>query len=173
MKRNVIRTSIVLYGEIELDPIKWMEWYEYAKNLTVKVGYCPNYVGISGQSFKSDSILTISKTEKKFKKTVEAGGKFDSLDVYSLPPDFKQAAFDYETYMARYCSYEPHFALVTLLQGDFLKIDVDSVIEELKEFIKFREGQIFEMTAPESPFFYASKVNPASYYKSLKILKEI
>jgi hypothetical protein len=29
------------------------------------------------------------------------------------------------------------------------------------------------MTNPESPFFYAAKVNPVSYYKSLKILKEI
>ncbi|NLP45410.1 hypothetical protein [Acetivibrio saccincola] len=173
MKKNIIKTSIVLYGEIKNDSVIWKKWYEYAKSFIEKVGYCPNYVGISGQSFKSKHILSISRIEKKFIKTVENGETFDSLEVYSLPPNFNQAAFDYEIHMARICSYEPHFILATLLQKDFLKIDVDNVINELKEFINFKNGQIFEMTNPESPFFYAAKVNPVSYYKSLKILKEI
>ena len=172
MKKNVIRTSITLYGEIESNPVKWLEWFTYAKTLTEEIGYNPNYVGISGTSFKSGNILTLAKTEKRFKKAVEAGEAFDSLDVYSLPDEFKQAVFDYKTYMVRYCSYEPHHITIILLQEDFSKINTEKVIENLKTFIKFSMGQIFEMSALESPFFYASKANPASHYKSLNILKE-
>lgn len=172
MRKNVIRTSITLYGEVQLDAAKWLEWFDYTKRLNDEIGYNPNYVGISGKSFKSGSILTIAKAEKRFKKAVEAGEYFDSLDVYSLPEEFKQAAFDYQTYMVRYCSYEPHHVTITLNQEDYSKIDEDKVIEDLKKFIKFSEGQIFEMSSTESPFFYASKVNPASYYKTLKILRK-
>lgn len=64
MKKNIIKTSIVLYGEIKNDSVIWKKWYEYAKSFIEKVGYCPNYVGISGQSFKSKHILSISRIEK-------------------------------------------------------------------------------------------------------------
>jgi hypothetical protein len=173
LNKNDLRISIVLYGGIETSPLKWWEWYLYTKGLNEKLGRNPHHVSLSGDSFPPGSMLTFSGAEKKLKKAVEAGEHFKYLSLYSMPEQSMKAGFDHITYMLRTCFSEPCRILITLLPEDYLKLNVDEVVDELKNFIQFSSGQIFEMSISEFPFGYVTKSKPASQYKTLKIIKEL
>jgi len=173
VKKDIIKSCITLYGGIEDASAKWWDWYEFSKSLTQKLGFSPNYVGASSKTFKSDKISTIQKAESKLKKAVEGGEKFQSLEVYALPDEFKQAAFDYNTYIVRYKGFQPHHITLAMPQETFNSLKVDEIVQALKEYIDFVSGEIYEISVFESPFFYASKANPPSYFKSLKVIREI
>jgi len=174
MKETDLRTSIALYGKIENEAIQWWEWFLFSKELTNKLGYTPNYVGITSKSsFKSGKILELNRATKRLDKSVKENEEICSIDLISLPEMFKQAAFDYFTSMVRYAGpHDPQQITITMPSKDFCHLEDDKIIEKLKQFIIFSTGQIYEMSALESPLFYASKANPPSYYKSLNILRE-
>lgn len=47
-------TSVILWGEIDThDNEQWTNFYHYSLKLFNSVGLVPNYMGVSGESFKS------------------------------------------------------------------------------------------------------------------------
>jgi len=174
MKNEDLRTSITLYGKIEDDVMQWWEWFLFSKELTSKLGYIPNYVGITSKScFKSGKILELNRASKRLDKSVKENEEINSIDLYSLPEKFKQAAFDYFTSMVRYAGpHDPQHITISIPSKDFYHLEDENTIERLKQFIIFSTGQIYELSSSESPIFYASRVNPPSYYKTLKLLRE-
>jgi hypothetical protein len=96
-----------------------------------------------------------------------------SLAVYSLPNDFTQAAFDYNFYLGRNGNGGNQYIILTFPRELYGTIETASIISELKGFIQFENGQVFEMSRYECPMFYAAKVNPPSTYQSLKIIKNM
>lgn len=171
LKRKTV--SIVLYGNVNIDNNDWVKWYNYSKNQSIELGYPPNYIGIIGQSFTFGKIYSLQTVEKKLKKSLESGEKFDAISIYFLPNCYKQAAFDYDLYLTRTTiGRHPHIIL-TVLAENFSSMNVDCILEKLKEHIEFSSGQIFEMFNNESPQFYAAKVNSSKSFKSLIIIKDL
>lgn len=170
-ERNTI--SIVLYGNTSSKTSDWLKWYEYAINQINGLGFEPNYIGITGKSFNSGKIAPLNQVDKKLRKSFEDGEIIVSIAVYSLPDDFKQAAFDYNVYLSRTTQGKyPHIVL-TISGNAHSKFDTNNIIKMLKEHIEFTSGQMFEMSNYESPQFYAAKVNPPDLYKTLKVTQEI
>ncbi|WP_163538047.1 hypothetical protein [Gracilibacillus sp. YIM 98692] len=143
-------TSIVLYGEMDkMDTNKWLKFYKYSKKLSSELSFEPNYIGLIGEDFKSGKVLTIKRTEKRLLKSLSNGSCLTSMELYSLPDDFKQAAFDYNFYLARIVNeinHKPSKIILTVPTEMYEIINTDSVISNLKEFIQFKEGEIFELS---------------------------
>jgi hypothetical protein len=173
MIKDEMRISIVVYGEIESGPAKWWEWYLYARAFNARIGRNPDFAGITGDSFQVGRVLTLAGADKELKKSVERGDRFQYISLYAMPEHSRQAGFDHLTYMLRTCFSQPNRILVTLFQEDYLKLNADQVIGELKQFIRFSSGQVFEMAISESPFGYVMQAHPAAHYKTLKIIKDL
>ena len=167
-------TSIVLYGNIdEFDTDKWSDFYNIAKYLSKTLSVQANYIGIEGEEFKSSKLLTIKRTEKRLLKSLTNGNSLLSMALYSLPDGFTQAAFDYNFYLGRDKNEDSHNQskiLLTIPTEVYSEINTPSIICTLKEFIQFKEGEIFELSRYETPLFYASRVNEIEDYETLKIL---
>jgi hypothetical protein len=172
MKKDDLRISIVLYGEIESNPLEWWEWYLSAKGLNEQLGRNLHYLGITGESFPPGCMLTFAGAEKRIKKAVDLGERLKYLSLYSMQNQSMQPGFDHITYMLRTCFSEPHRIFITLLPQDYLKLNSGEIVNKMKKFIRFSSGQIFEMSISESPFGYVMKSNPVSHYKTLKIIRE-
>lgn len=167
-------TSIVLYGEIDkLDTNKWLKFYNYSKKLCTEMSFEPNYIGLIGEEFKTGKVLTIRRTEKRLLKSITNGNSLTSMSLYSLPDEFTQAAFDYNFYISRNLNehnQKPSKIILTLPTEIYEKINTDCVISNLKDFIQFKEGEIFDLSRFETPMIYASKVNDINSFESLKII---
>lgn len=95
-------TSIVLYGEIDkCDTNRWIDFYNYSKKIAYELSFEPNYIGLIGEGFKSGKLLTTKRTEKRLLKSLANGSSLSSMALYSLPDEYKQAAFDYNFYLGR------------------------------------------------------------------------
>lgn len=166
-------TSIVLYGGIKLnDSLSWLEFYEYACSLIEEVKVEPNFIGVTGQSFKTGKVSPLKRAQQKLIKSINDEEEIVSLAIYSLPKDYKIAAFDYNVYICRTSQLkEPHI-IVTFSDNLYQLIDQSTVIKKLKELIIFQSGQVFELSKMESPQIYASKANSLNAFKTLKILEE-
>ncbi|ARU60633.1 hypothetical protein CBW65_05695 [Tumebacillus avium] len=167
------RTSIVLYGEIDLEGNAWLSWLEYCKDLAEKLGFPPNYLGVTGEAFKSGKILSLSRTQNRLKKSIVANEEFESVAVYSLPSDFNTAIFDYDLYFVRTRLYEPSHLMVSMSSEVFEKIEVNELLSELKKHISFVSGEIFMLSKEQSSGLYAAKVNPPASFRSLRVIEEL
>ncbi|MFC4323230.1 hypothetical protein [Litchfieldia salsa] len=167
-------TSIVLYGEIdEFDTDKWIDFYNISKDLSKKLSFEPNYIGLDGEEFKSGKVLTVKRTEKRLLKSLANRKSLLSMSLYSLPEDFTQAAFDYNLYLGRDKNEDSHNQskiILTIPTEVYRELNTPNIIATLKEFIQFKEGEIFELSRYETPLLYASRLNEIEYFETLKIL---
>lgn len=169
-KKNI---SITLYGSIEEADGAWLEWYSYCKLLTTQLGYEPNYIGVISKSFNSGKVVTISRMEKKLMKIIKDNEFIRSLSVYSLPKEFVQAAFDYHTLITRGCVNELHHITLTFPSERYNNLKIEPILNGLKNFINFSNGEIYELPYSECPLFYAAKVNSIEDYKGLRIIRTL
>ncbi|HEY9061485.1 MAG TPA: hypothetical protein VIO64_13405 [Pseudobacteroides sp.] len=163
--------SIVLYGSVSDNIGSWKNWYEYSKKQIQDLNFEPNYIGISGTNFKSSKINTLRRIEKKLIEAFDNSEILSSLELYSMPDEFKQAAFDYNIYMIRTANLRCQRVFITLNRDIIQAININSVVESLKKHIDYTNGEVFEMTNFDNPQFYAAKMNEPSDYKSLKIIE--
>lgn len=169
-----LTTSIVLYGDIDPnDSTKWLDFYGGTIELIKSLNLTPNYLGVTGHSFKSGKIATINRVEKKLIKALNNGEEVVSLAIYSLPDDYRIAAFDYNVYISRTRQLGNPHLLATFSTDLFESLSQEKVISQLKQYIDFHSGQVFQLNNLESPQIYASKANSKSVFKSLKVIKEI
>ncbi|MEW4370824.1 hypothetical protein [Paenibacillus kandeliae] len=171
---NFLTTSIVLYGDINnKDSSKWREFYYSSRELMQMIEVKANYVGISGESFKSKKVLDIQRVQKKIIKALDNSSEIDSFALYSLPEGFTTAVFDYDCYICRTSSTMPSHILITFSNELFKNVDLEKIVSKFKGYINFQSGQVFQLSNLESPQIYALQTNSLNTFKSLKIIKEI
>lgn len=113
--------------------------------------------------------MKLSKNEKKVLNEIKSGQEIKYISMFSLPEDFQSASFDYDVMIVR----NSQFTTVTVNKGDFNKIDEQKLVQLLSKYVNKGQCEIYEMDRYESPLIYASKANPTSFFKTLKIIKEI
>jgi hypothetical protein len=167
-------TSIVLYGEIDkYDTKRWIDFYNYSKEIANELSPGLNYIGLIGEEFKSGKVLTTKRIEKRLLKSLSNGNSLSSMALYSLPNDFKQAAFDYNFYLGRDVNeYNTNTSkiVLTLPTDTYMNINNQAIISSLKEFIQFKEGEVFELSRFETPMIYAMRVTDIGSFKTLNVL---
>ncbi|SHJ43504.1 hypothetical protein SAMN02745163_01961 [Clostridium cavendishii DSM 21758] len=161
--------SITIYGENIDNDFKWEDWYEDAKKIIESLGYDYNYVGIRTQKLNSGKVMKLSRNEKKVLNEIQSGQEIKYISMFSLPEDFQSASFDYDVMIVK----NSQFTTLTVNKGDFNKIDEQKLLQLLSKYVDNGHGEIYEMDRYESPLIYASKANPTSFFKTLKIIKEI
>jgi hypothetical protein len=167
-----LKFCLTLYGEINLSSTEWWECYNLIKKIILSMNYKPNYIGIQSKSFKSGKILILDRSEDRLKKALDNGETLDSLDVLSLEPGFKQAAFDYNVSVLVYKDFKPHHITVTVKDGNkFENLCHDVIVEDLKEYIRFESGKIYQLSISEDPLIYVLKGKPDSNVKGLNVIK--
>jgi hypothetical protein len=161
--------SITVYGENIDNDFKWEQWYEDAKKIIKLLGYDYNYVGIRTQKLNSRKVMKLNRNEKKVLSEIQSNREIKHISMFSLPQDFQSASFDYDVMIVR----NSQFITLTINKSDFNKIDEQQLLLLLSKYINNLHGEIYEMDRYELPLIYASKANPTSFFKTLKIIKEI
>ena len=165
MEANTI--SITLWGD-GLIRGKWLEWYNYVGTLFEKIGYERTHIAMGSDSYTNKKIVTVSRKEKQILQILKNGGKPTRFSCYSLPKDYKTAAFGYNVMMVR----ESDYTTLIMNMSDFAKIDVDSIISQLMQYIVFECGEIYQMDRAEMPLIYAARANPIDSFKSYNSIKK-
>lgn len=161
-----LTTSLVLWGCVKEN--SWMDWYMCINKFAGDNGFDNIHFGIKGDSFKSGKIMSKRGVEKKIYNSINNRENIVSMALYSLPEEYKQASFDYDLYMGLSTLEKAHVILSTTRTNfDFAEIG-----NELRRFVYFEKGQVFQMSNHESPQFYAYQVNPRSMYSTLNVLNE-
>lgn len=160
---------ITLYGDIKTNDDKWGLWYNDAKNIVKLLGYEPNYFSIDSTTFKSGKVMSLKRSEKKLLKSIDAGDEIRWITIYSLPIDYRVASFDYDVLLIRGTEHVSLLANVS----DFKNTNEEMLLDSLKQHIAFKYGEIYDMDRDECPLIYASKANPPSSFKTLKVIKNI
>lgn len=158
--------SFLLYINLINDHFDWLGWYSFSKEIIRKIGYSCNYIAVESQHFHSGKVLQLRRNEKRLLNEINGGSRIDNIQLMFLPPNFNTAVFDYEAQIIKYND----FIMLTVNKHDFNKVDINMFITEMEKYIHVTYYEIFEMSRYETPFLYATKDNPKSFFKTLKIL---
>lgn len=155
------RISYTIWGTTK-QKNDWIEWYNNVKSLFNEFGYAITHIGIISQSFKSNKILTISRNEKKIVKALQDGEIPNSIECYSLQPNFRTAMFDYEILCIRNVGY-----MTFVINDTDLNLNREKkIITFEKKFITIEKGEVYSTTNKEVPMIYAEtkdSTNLATY----------
>lgn len=163
METNTI--SITLWGNGQIKG-RWLEWYNDVGTIFKELGYKRTHIGMQSKSYVNRKIVTVARKEAQILQLLQAGEKPMSMSCYSLDKEYKQASFDYNIMAVRHSKY---LSLI-LNKSDSKIIDVNSVVVNLKQYIEFECGEIYQMERNEMPLIYAARANPPDAFKSLKVL---
>ena len=172
MREKAIK-SIALFGDgSSEDTITWSKFYEYCIGLFQSLDLPLNYLGVIGGPFKSNKILRAKNAQNRLLKSFADGAEFKSLELYSLPDDYQIAVYDYDFYVCRTIHDDVSNILISTSDEYFNQVNCEKLVEELKQFIRFRSGMIFEMWNKESPQLYVAVRDSGQAFNSLKIISE-
>ena len=93
----------------------WDKWYFDVKEFFENYGYEVTHFGIISQSYNSGKLLTVARKEKEMIDKIRKGEKPILMSLYSLPPKYKSASFDYNMSMVR----REGFISVTINECDY------------------------------------------------------
>lgn len=160
--------SITLRGNA-LKKGKWIEWYEYICSIIHELGYNRTHLAIESETYTTKKIVTISRKEKQILQLLDNGLQPTSFSIYSLPKDYKIASFDYNVLVVR----EKNYISFIVNRYDFEKLDVDGFVSQMKRYIEFDNGEIYQMDRCEVPLIYAAQANSLDTYTTLEVLKQL
>lgn len=166
MDNNTI--SITLRGNT-LKKGKWVEWYEYTCSIIHELGYDRTHLAIESDTYTTKKIVTIGRKEKQILQLLKSGLKPTSFSIFSLPKNYTTASFDYNILVVR----EKNYISLILNQYDLDKIDVNDYVSQMKMYIEFENGEVYQMDRCEMPLIYAAQANSMDAYKTLKVFKRL
>jgi hypothetical protein len=175
MNKSQTKTIITMYGDIDFhSKNRWEQWLLFSADFISGNGFSPTHIGIiSEKEFKSGKIIDYKKAQNRIKKTIE-NETIKSMELYSLPENFKQALFDYNILTIKEETINFHNLISIIVPNDiFKRNDKALLIKKMKKHIALKEGEIFEISYPENPIMYIGKMNGADYYKTLNIIERI
>lgn len=159
--------SITLNGVVFDDNNKWLEWYNESKMLIKSLGYEPTHVGIASSTLNTGKVMNLKRYEKEIFNSIQSGDKIEYISVYSLPNKYDSASFDYNVFLAR----DDGYLTLIMNKSDFNNKKEEYLISILKKYIDSTSCEIYEMDRRECSLLYAAKDNPASFFKSINIIK--
>lgn len=168
-------TVITMYGESNLEnKNRWKEWLLFSKDIIMKSGFSPTHIGImSAKNFKSGKIIDFKRAKNRIEKAMEID-VIKNMELYSLPENFKQALFDFHILTIKEENIDSLDNISVIFKNhSFDNLDKNLLISEMRSFINLKEGEVFEISYPENPLMYISKLNSADYYKTLNIIKKL
>jgi hypothetical protein len=164
-----------MYGGIDFyNKKRWEQWLLFSTDFILENGYSPTHIGIiSEKEFKSGKIIDYKKAQNRIKNALEKE-IIKSMELYSLPENFKQALFDYNILSIKEENSNGYNLISIIVPKDiFKKNDKILLVQKMKKHIELKEGEIFEISYPENPIMYIGKMNSADYYKTLNIIERI
>lgn len=147
----------------------WLEWYEDIKVFFHSLKYDLTHFGITGDTYNSDKILTVSRKEKEFIKKLESNIYPTCVECYSLLPNYQIAMFDFNIACIRSDSY----ISIVLKKEDITSRIEKSVIELEKKYVIGTKGEIYSTSDKEVPMIYAETGDTKTLdtYKFIKRIK--
>ena len=146
----------------------WLEWYKDVKAFFNSLGYGLSHFGITGDTYNSDKILTVSRKEKEFINKLESRIYPTCVECYSLLPNYQIAMFDFNIACIRSDSY----ISIVLKKDDVTSSIEKSVIELEKKYIIGTKGEIYSTSDKEVPMIYA-ETGDAKNLDTYKFIKRI
>ena len=163
-----LTVSLTLWGKL-LNEHSWNEWYIDVKKIFEMLELNITHLGIDSPRYHSGKVLTVSRKEKEILQSFEEGEFPTSFSCYSLPKDYRTAAFDYNLFILR-----REDLITIIMKEEYYDVDkADSFITVLNKYIDMERGQIYEMDISDLPLFYARGANDISFYKTLKVIKNL
>ncbi|WP_026650781.1 hypothetical protein [Butyrivibrio proteoclasticus] len=161
------RITITLWGDGKSKE-KWCEWYLDAVEMMQQIGYKCTHIGIYSDSYDSGRAYTRGRKEKEIIAKLEAGEKVQSLSCYSLPKDYRSAAFDY------YCSCirSEEYCSVILYEDDYTEENEKLILSTLSKYILPEEGEIFANDRSEVSLLY-TETKDRGNLKTYEFIKKI
>ncbi len=159
--------SITLWGD-GLIKGNWLDWYNDIGIIFQQLGYKRTHIGIECKSYVNKKIVTIERKERSIINILQSGDMPKSLSCYSLSKEYKVAMFDYDIMAVRQSEY----ISVIVNKSDLAKVEMENIISDLKQYIEFRRGEVYQMDREEMPLLYAANAKTINPFKSLEILKK-
>lgn len=171
---NRLMKCIVLYGDVDNDADLWIKWLRYASS-TISV-YSNNniFISVQGDGFKDSKIHEYNdRYDSKIKSKLSNDKNIKTIEFYSLPKNYKQAAFDYDVYLSRVSGRRASFVQMTILDEIFKKLDLSlkDIQLSLSKHLDIESTLAFEMDALEFPSKFIMSKGKNCNLKTLKVIE--
>ena len=142
--------TISLWGRTKSD--MWEAWYDEAKSFGRAIGADITHIGVTGTGYASSKIMTVKRKEKEVIDRIRRGEEILGISLYSLPNDYKIAAFDYDL------SFWITNAFIAVSMNEkYYDSDIEErFLSKMVKYIDLESGEVFSTSDDESPYIYSA-----------------
>lgn len=166
MANEDILNCLILRGQCSANEDEWQHWLETSLEFLSGWKCSPTHMTAKGEKFPGGKVKSFNPLVGRVREALSNGTSISDLAIYSLPAEFRQAAFDYDLVVGR--------------DSQSIYVFADSRVIGLDDLMEFADGmarscnvestEVFELSRRESPFMILCGTMSKSKFKSLRIL---
>ena len=128
------------------------EAYFYAKEMMRKYDLEPQYIGVIGEEWNGEKLLTIKKKGRKLIEDLEKNKKIEDIELYAKEMEGKEI-IDNKSY---FLISQKDGIIAFWTNTNIEKVNFEEILEEMKKYVEPGIEEICDWESGSSPIVYVS-----------------
>ena len=147
-----MKRIVYIRGKFKGTNKEMKEAYLYAKEMMKKYDLEPQYIGVIGEEWNGEKLLTIKKKEKKLIEDLEKNKKIEDIELQAKEMEGKEILYN-----KSYFLISQKDGIITFWTNTNIeKINFEEILEEMKKYVEPGIEEICDWESDSSPIVYVS-----------------
>ena len=145
-----MKKIVYIRGKFKGNNKEMKEVYLYAKEMMRKYDLEPQYIGVIGEEWNGEKLLTIKKKEKKLIEDLEKNKKIEDIELQTKEMEGKEILYN-----KSYFLISQKDGIITFWSNTNIeKVNFEEILEEMKKYVEPGIEEICDWESDSSPIVY-------------------
>ena len=143
---------VYIRGKFKGSNKEMKEAYLYAKEMMKKYDLEPQYIGVIGEEWNGEKLLTIKKKGRKLIEDLEKNKKIEDIELQTKEMEGKEILYNKSYFLIS----QKDGIIAFWTNTNIEKINFEEILGEMKKYVEPGIEEIFDWESDSSPIVYVS-----------------
>ena len=147
-----MKRIVYIRGKFKGNNKEMNEAYLYAKEMMRKYNLEPQYIGVIGEEWNGEKLLTIKKKGRKLIEDLEKNKKIEDIELQAKEMEGKEILYNKSYFLIS----QKDGIIVFWTNTNIEKVNFEEILEEMKKYVEPGIEEICDWESGSSPIVYVS-----------------
>ena len=143
---------VYIRGKFKGSNKEMKEAYLYAKEMMKKYDLEPQYIGVIGEEWNGEKLLTIKKKGRKLIEDLEKNKKIEDIELQTKEMEGKEILYNKSYFLIS----QKDGIIAFWTNTNIEKVNFEEILEEMKKYVEPGIEEICDWESGSSPIVYVS-----------------
>ena len=147
-----MKRIVYIRGKFKGNNKEMNEAYLYAKEMMRKYNLEPQYIGVIGEEWNGEKLLTIKKKGRKLIEDLEKNKKIEDIELQAKEMEGKEILYNKSYFLIS----QKDGIIAFWTNTNIEKVNFEEILEEMKKYVEPGIEEICDWESGSSPIVYVS-----------------